>query len=145
MVNLVAVVGKDSPASMPIIRGIFEHSSSPVRGDVLQALKALEDKKPTPEEEAAKAAQLELPVREVELLRAQIEKTLSEASYKEEQAEQLDEETKLIPNEQDLKRVKIINEMEETENVSRGLDIQEDKNELTAEGLRIQEKAIDKK
>ena len=52
MVNLMSVIGPESPASMPIIRGIFEHSSSPVRGDVLAALKAIEEKQPS-EEEAA--------------------------------------------------------------------------------------------
>ena len=144
MVNLMSVVGPDSPASMPIIMGIFEHSSSPVRGEVLAALKAAAKKQLTPEEEAAQKAQLALPVKEVEKIQAEIDKLKAEALFKVEQAEQLEEETKLIPSEQDLKKAKLINELEETDNVSRGLDIQEDKNLLTAEGLRIQEKAVDK-
>jgi hypothetical protein len=144
MVNLISVVGPDSPASMPIIRGIFEHSSSPIRGDVLTALKAIEDQKPSPEEEAAKAAQLALPVKEVEKIEAEIAKLLAEADKTDSQAEQIDGEIEAAPLEQSLDQVKLMNELEETDNVARGLDIQEDKNKLTAEGLRIQEKAVDK-
>ena len=144
MVNLVSVVGSDSPAAMPIIRGIFEHSSSPIRGDVLAALKAIEEKAPDPAEEAAKAAQLAMPGKEIEKIDAEIAKLLAEAELRETQADKTDVETKGIPVKTSLEHVKVINELEETDNVSRGLDIQEDKNELTAEGLRIQEKAIDK-
>ena len=144
MVNMLQVIGKDSPASMPIVRAIFEHSSSPVRGDVLAELKALQEKKPTPEEEAAKAAQLALPVKEIEKIDAEIAKLLAEADLKDSQADKTDVETKGVDTKASLEQVKVLNELEETDNVSRGLDIQEDKNELTAEGLRIQEKAIDK-
>ena len=144
MVNLVSVVGADSPAAMPIIRGIFEHSSSPIRGDVLAALKAIEEKAPDPAEEAARKAQLELPVKEVEKIDAEIAKLLAEAERTDAQAEKVDEEVKAMPSERELAKAKLLNELEETDNVADGLDIQRDKNKLTAEGLRIQEKAIDK-
>jgi hypothetical protein len=144
MVNLMSVIGAESPAAMPIIRAIFEHSSSPVRPDVLTALKALEDKKPSPEEEAAQAAQLALPVKQVEKIDAEIAKLMGEAELKAAQAEKTDAEADLIPEESELKKISVINELEETENQAESLDIQRDKNALTAEGLRIQEKAIDK-
>jgi hypothetical protein len=144
MVNLMSVIGPDSPASMPIIRAIFEHSSSPVRGDVLQALKALEEKQPTPEEQAAQKAQLALPVKQVQKIDAEIAKLLAEGDLKDSQADKTDAETAHLEVDQSLEQVKVMNELEETDNQSRSLDIQEDKNRLTAEGLRIQEKAIDK-
>jgi hypothetical protein len=144
MVNLMSVIGPDSPASMPIIRAIFEHSSSPVRGDVLQALKALEEKQPTPEEQAAQKAQLALPVKQVQKIDAEIAKLLAEGDLKDSQADKTDAETAHLEVDQSLEQVKVMNELEETDNQSRSLDIQEDKNKLTAEGLRIQEKAIDK-
>lgn len=144
MVNLVSVIGPDSPASMPIIRGIFEHSSSPVRLEVLNALKAVAEKKPTPEEEAAQKAQLEIPVKEVQKLDAEIAKLVGEAELKEAQAEKTGAEADIIPSEHELEKAKLLNDIEQTENVAEGLDIQRDKNVLTKEGLRIQEKAIDK-
>jgi hypothetical protein len=144
MVNMLSVIGADSPASMPIIRAIFEHSGSPVRAEVLQALKAIEEKKPSPEEEAAKQAQLALPVAQLKKIQAETEKLIEEAELKEAQAEKTDAETKGMPEAALIKRANVANDMEDGENVSRGLDIQEEKNRLTEKGLDIQAKALKK-
>jgi hypothetical protein len=82
MVHLASVVGPDHPASMPIIKAIFEHSGSPVKAEVLSALKALEEKDPDPAEEAARRAQLELPVAELEKVRAETFKIVNEGGLK---------------------------------------------------------------
>jgi len=142
MVNMLSVIGADSPASMPIIRAIFEHSGSPVRSEVLQALKAIENKQETPEEAAAKKAQLEIPVLTADKLRAETAKILEEAELKEAQAEKTEAETDAMPEASLIKRANVVNDMEDGENVSRGLDIQDDKNALTSRSLDIQEKAL---
>ena len=66
LTNLAAIAGKDSPAAMPIIRAIFEHSGSPVKQEVLAARKAIEAKQPTEEEKAPERAKLVLAVEHVE-------------------------------------------------------------------------------
>ena len=144
MVNLMGVIGPDSPASMPIIRAIFEHSGSPVKADVLAALKAIEEKEPTPEEEKAAKAQQLIPILQAEKLQGEISKLVSEANLKDAQAEKIEEETENLEQEADLDEVKVLDQLQQTGNQSRQLDLMADKNKLTAEGLRIQEKAIDK-
>lgn len=144
MVNLMSVIGPDSPASMPIIRAIFEHSGSPVKAEVLQALKAIEEKKPTPEEEQAQKAQLLLPVKQLEKTMAETAKIISESNLKDAQAEKTEEETDNLQGAADLDAVKVMDALQQTQNQARQLDLMDDKNALTAEGLRIQEKAIDK-
>lgn len=144
MVNLMSVIGPDSPASMPIIRAIFEHSGSPVKGDVLKALKALEEKEPTPQEKQAQQAQLLLPIKQVEKLMAETAKLVSESNLKDAQAEKTEEETENMEQDLDLDRAKVMDQLTQTQNAARQLDLMDDKNALTAEGLRIQEKAIDK-
>jgi len=144
MVNMLSVIGADSPAAMPIIRAIFEHSGSPVRSEVIQALKAIEEKQPSPEEAAAKKAQLELPVAELAKVRAETEKIIEGAEKLEAETEQVEAETDGMPEAALLKRANIANDMEDGGNVARGLDIQEDKNRLTSRSLDIQEKSLNK-
>ncbi len=144
MVQLMSVIGPDSPASMPIIRAIFEHSGSPVRSDVLASLKAAEDQEPTREEKAAQDAQLAMPVAQHGKILAEIEKLLAEKNLKDSQADKTDEETENLDQEADLDQVKVMDQLMQTQNQARQLDLMDDKNALTAEGLRIQEKAIDK-
>lgn len=144
MIQLMGVIGADSPASMPIIRAIMEHSGSPVRSDVIKALKAIEDKKPSPEEEAAQKAQLAIPVLTAEKLQAEVTKLVSESELKDAQAEKIEEETENLQQEADLDQAKVFDQFQQTANQMRQLDLMDDKNALTAEGLRIQEKAIDK-
>ena len=144
MVNLMSVIGPDSPASMPIIRAIFEHSGSPVKADVLAALKAIEEKEPTEQEKKAQEAQLLLPIKQVEKLMAETAKLVSESNLKDAQAEKTEEEAENLEQAADLDEIKVLDQLTQTKNSARQLDIMADKNDLTAEGLRIQEKAIDK-
>jgi hypothetical protein len=144
MVQLMGVIGSDSPASMPIIRAIFEHSGSPVRADVIAALKAIEEKQPSEQEKKAQEAQLMLPIKQVEKLMAETQKIISESNLKDEQAEKTSEEVINLQSDADLNQIKVIDQLQQTKNQERQLDLMDDKNALTAEGLRIQEKAIDK-
>jgi hypothetical protein len=145
MVGLLSVIGGDTPASGPIIRAIFEHSGSPVKSEVLQALKALEEKEPSPEEQAAQAAQLQIPVKTVQKLDAEIAKLIGEAELKEAQAEKTDAEVEQMETGNELDALKVINDLEQTEQGDRSLDIQEEDNRLKDRALDIQEKALDKK
>ena len=138
MVNLVSVLGPDSPASMPIIRAIFEHSGSPVKTEVLQALKALEEKKPSPEEEAARAAALRKPVAEVELLEAQKMKTLAEAGFKDSQEDKTRAELSVVPVTAELEKIRTLNDLAETDNQKIQLELQDDKNEIERAKLLLQ-------
>ncbi|MHC4648568.1 MAG: portal protein, partial [Planctomycetota bacterium] len=102
MVGLLSVIGPDSQASMPIIRAIFEHSGSPVKGEVLQALRAMEEQKPSPEEEAAQAAQLQIPVKTVQKLDAEIAKLIGEAEKKGAETDKIDKEVDLMDDQASL-------------------------------------------
>ena len=143
LTNLASIVGKDSPAAMPIIRAIFEHSGSPVKQEVLTALKAIEAKQPTEEEKASARAQLVLPVKQVEKVIAETQAILAQAGLRDSQADKTDEETDNLQGAADLDAVKVMDQLRQTQNQARQLDLMDDKNALTAEGLRIQEKAID--
>jgi len=145
MVNMLSVIGADSPASMPIIRAIFEHSGSPVRAEVLAALKAIENKQETPEEAAAKKASLELPVAQLQKVKAETFKLLEGGEKLEAETDKIEAETKGMPETALLKRAALVNDMEDGENVARGLDIQEDKNDITREGLAVQREALKSK
>lgn len=145
MVNLVSVLGPDSPATMPIIQAIFEHSGSPVKMEVLTALKAAQERKPTPEEEAAQRAQLLLPIKSVEKLDAEIMKLISESNLKDAQAEKTEEEAENIDSEGDREELKTALEVADRVNSDRQLDIMEERNQIQREQVRIQEKALDKK
>ena len=145
MVGLLSVIGPDSPASMPVIRAIFEHSGSPVKSEVLAALKAIDEKQPSEEEKAAEAAQLAMPVKQVELIDAQIAKTIGEAGLKDAQTDKTEAEAAIIPTEQGLKQAKVMIDIEQIESTERSLDIQEDDNEIKRDALRLQEKALSQK
>jgi len=111
----------------------------------LQALKAIEEKQPSPEEQAAEAAQLQLPVKQVALLDAQIEKTLGEGELKQAQAEKTDLEGEILDTNKDLERVKVINELEQTDNQGEQVDILRERNKLTDRQLDIQEQQLKEK
>ena len=145
MVNIASVLGPDSPAMMPLLIGIFEHSSSPVKSDVLKALKAIAEKKPTPEEEAAKKAKLATPVAELEKTKAETVKLQAEAGLKVEQAEKTNVEGEILEENKDLEKVGVIIELEENEIQRGNLGVQQESNRLTSRSLDIQEKALDKK
>jgi len=144
MISLMSVIGPDSPAAMPIIRAIFEHSGSPVKADVLAALKAIDEKEPTDQEKKSQEAQLLAPIKQVEKLDAEIAKLISESNLKDAQAEKTEEETENMENAADLDEVKVLDQLSQTQNQARQLDLMDDKNQLTSRGLDIQEKAISK-
>lgn len=145
MVNLVSVLGPDSPASMPIIQAIFEHSGSPVKMEVVSALKAAAEREPTPEEQAAQRAQLLLPIRSVEKLEAEIMKIVSESNLKDAQAEKVEEETENIDFDGDIAEMTATLEVQDRVNASRQLDIMEERNAIQREQVKIQEKGLKQK
>ena len=138
MVNLLSVIGPDSPASMPIIRAVFEHSGSPVKSEVLQALKQLQEKQPTPEEQAAQAAQLAVPVKQVEKLDAEIAKLLEEADKKGAETGKIEKETVLLDEDAELAKLDKIIDLEQLEQNEESLEIQREDNEIKRESLSIQ-------
>jgi hypothetical protein len=143
LVNLAQVLGPDHQASMPIIKAIFEHSGSPVKSDVLESLRASEEEsKPTPEmqqlQKAAQMAQMQAPILQVEKLKAEIEKILSEAGLKEAQMEKVEEETELLDESQDVEEIRVLNDLKETANQQRQMDILEDKNQIERDKLKLQ-------
>lgn len=145
MVNLVSVLGPDSPASMPIIQAIFEHSGSPVKMEVVSALKAAAEREPTPEEQAAQRAQLLLPIRSVEKLEAEIMKIVSESNLKDAQADKVEEETENIDFDGDIAEMTATLEVQDRVNASRQLDIMEERNAIQREQVKIQEKGLKQK
>jgi hypothetical protein len=138
MVNLLSVIGPDSPASMPIIRAVFEHSGSPVKSEVLQALKSLQEKEPSPEEQAAQAAQLAVPVKQVQKLDAEIAKLLEEAEKKGAETDKIEKETVMLDDAAELSKLDKIIDLEQLEQNEESLDIQRDDNEIKRESLSIQ-------
>jgi hypothetical protein len=130
MVNLIGLLGPDSPATMPIIRAIMEHSGSPVRSEVLMALKQMMEKQPTPEEQAAQKAQLEAPVMQVEKIKAEIAKILSEAGLKAAQKDHTQEETEALDERVQLENVRTLNDLAETNNQKLQLELQAEKNDI---------------
>lgn len=144
MMNLMQIIGGDSPAAMPIIRAIMEHSGSPVKQEVLQALKAIEEKQPSPEEQAAQQAMLQRPILENDKLKAESLKLMSEAGLKDAMEDKTRTEAELQEGQQNLETVKVINDLQETTNQIRQLDILEDKNEIERDKLRVQARSVKK-
>lgn len=143
MVDLARVVGPEHPASSPIIKAIFMHSGSPVKADVLKALEENEKKnQPSPEMqklmEQAKMAQLMLPIKELEKTEAEIQKILQEANLKAAQADKTDEEADQLEDMQIIEELRILNDLQETKNQQRQMDILEDKNEIEREKVKKQ-------
>jgi hypothetical protein len=143
MVNLLSIIGGDSPASMPMIRAIFEHSGSPVKSDVLAALKAIEEKQPSPEEQAAQRAALQLPVEEVRKTKAETARILAEAGLKDAQEDKAREETEHLDASQGLEAIKVANDLHETANQGRQLDLLAEKNEIEREKIQVQRQSKD--
>jgi hypothetical protein len=138
MVNLLQIVGGDSPAGMPIIRAIFEHSGSPVKAEVLEALRAIEQRQPTPEEQAAQKAALEAPVLENQKTQAEIAKIMAEAGHKDAQEDKTRAEQDVVGSRQTVDEIKALNDLQETDNQIRQLDILEGKNEIERAKLTLQ-------
>ena len=85
-----------------------------------------------------------LPIKSVEKLDAEISKLVSESNLKDSQAEKVDEEVENMEQDADLDEVKVLDQLTQTQNQARQLDLMDDKNQLTSRGLDIQEKAIAK-
>jgi len=140
LVNLAGTLGPEHEASMPIIRAIFEHSGTPVKAEVLKALDASAEKNKDPEMEKlqkqAQLAQLMLPIKQLEKLSAETEKLTAEAELKLAQADKTEEETEQLED-NTIDELRVLNDIKETANQDRQMDILEEKN-------RISEKAIDK-
>ena len=142
MVNLLSVIGPDSGASMPIIRAIFEHSGSPVKTEVLQALKALEQQKPSPEEEAAQKAQLQIPIKTVQKLDAEIAKLIGEAEKKEAESEKIEKETALMDGESQLDQMRLVVDLEQLAQADEQLELQAEEKAIQRESLEVQREKI---
>jgi hypothetical protein len=142
MVGLLSVIGPDSQASMPIIRAIFEHSGSPVKGEVLQALRAMEEQKPSPEEEAAQAAQLQIPVKTVQKLDAEIAKLIGEAEKKGAETDKIDKEVDLMDDQASLETLGKVIDMEQLELQEDQLELQREEKQIQRESLQIQREKI---
>jgi hypothetical protein len=140
MVNLASTLGPEHAASMPIIKAIFEHSGSPVKAEVLQALKALEEKQPSPEEQAAQAAQLALPVAQLEKIKAETYKITQEGDYKEAQTEEVIVDIENAPAKQNIENIRALNDLKETENQELQLDLLAEKNQIQREALQSRKK-----
>lgn len=143
MVDLARVLGPEHPASSPIVKAIFAHSGSPVRMEVLQSLQQLEEQsKPSKEEQAlqqqAKIAAMRVPILQVQELEAKIAKLMSEAELKEAQAVKAEAEAGNVEASQVVDEVRVLNDLQETRNQQRQLDILEDKNEIEREKLAKQ-------
>lgn len=138
MVNLVNTLGPDSPATMPIIKAIFEHSGTPIKSEVLAALKAMEEKEPSPEEEAARQAQMAIPVLEAQRIKAEIAKIYAEAGLKDAQEDKAREEAENLDLQSELESAKVFNDLVETQNQQRQLDLLADKNDIERDKLKVQ-------
>lgn len=143
LVDLARVLGPDHQASSVIIKAIFEHSGSPVKAEVLAALKQAEQENQPSEEEqqlikAAQRAQLLMPIREVEKTEAEIQKILAEGGLKVAQTEKAEEEADQIEASQNVQELRVLNDLQETRNQQRQLDLLEDKNEIERQRLRQQ-------
>lgn len=137
LVNLVSVLGPESPASMPIIQAVFEHSGSPVKSDVLAKLREMENKKPTPEEEAARAASLKIPVLQANKLEAEVRKLYEEADLKDAQADKLRADGGLSQTRSDVEKLRAVVDVKEVQNQERQMDLSERKLQLDEKKLQI--------
>ena len=138
MVNLVSVLGPQSPATQPIIKAIFEHSGTPVKAEVLAQLKALEEKEPTEEEQAAQAAALELPVAELDKIKAETAKLIAEAGFKDAQEDKTEAEIKAMAARGDLEALAALNDIQETDNQKTQIELQAEKNDIERAKLMFQ-------
>jgi hypothetical protein len=149
LVELARVLGPEHQASMPIIKAIFEHSGTPVKSEVLGALKQLEEKNAANSQQmeqlqqAAQMAQLQLPILTIEELKKKIRKLDAEAEHKYAQAEQVDEETDQIEDRQIIEDLRALNDIKETQNQERQLDLLEEKNAIEREKIKAQERKRD--
>jgi hypothetical protein len=123
MVSILSVIGPDSPASIPLLRAIVEHSSSPIRLEVSQALRAMAEKQPTPEEQAAQSAMLQRPVLENQELQAKVMKLMADAGYKDAQEDDIRADIGRQDESQAADNIRALNDLRETDNQSTQISI----------------------
>jgi hypothetical protein len=142
LTTILQTLGADSPYSGLLLKAIVEQSSIGVREGVVKGIEAQMNKQPSPEEEAARRAALLAPVYEVEKLQAEIAKLKAEAGLRGAEIEQVQQETSMGPVDAQVKIIGVANDLEETRNQQRQLDLQADKNDI--ERLKIKEQAKNK-
>jgi hypothetical protein len=145
LIHLAQVLGPEHDASMPIIRAIFEHSGTPVKADVLKSLQAIEQKNQPNEEQQklmdeAAIAQLRIPILAAQKLEAEVFKIVAEGELKEAQADKTEEEADQIEDAALVNDLRVLNDMQETRNQQRQLDLLEDKNAIEREKIKVQER-----
>ena len=138
LASMLQTLGADSPYSGIMLRAIVEQSSIGVRAGVLSAIDAQLNKQPTPEEQQAQQAQLQLPVAILEKTTAETAKLQAEAGLKTAQAQTEQVEASLTPGNQQLEVIKVMNDLEETGNQKTQLQLQADKNDIEREKLKLQ-------
>jgi len=138
LTQLLHNLGGDSPYAGLLLQAIVQHSSIPNREAIVKAIEAQINRKPTPEEEAARRATLLLPVAEFEKTQAETAKLLSEAGLKEAQTVTEMAEAADVPVQSQIKVVEVANDLEETRNQVRQLDLLEEKNDIERQKLKIQ-------
>jgi hypothetical protein len=143
LINLAQVLGPEHDASMPIIRAIFEHSGTPVKAQVLKSLKAIEEENKPDEQqqqimEEAALAQLRIPILAAQKLEAEIFKITEEGELKAAQADKTEEEADQIEDAALVEDLRVLNDLQETRNQSRQLDLLEDKNDIEREKIKLQ-------
>jgi hypothetical protein len=148
MIDMLRVIGMDSPVANSVIKGILEHSGSPIKTSVLREMEEMEKQnQPTPEmqqlQQQAQMAALQAPILQVAKLDAEVKKLLSEAEYKAAQTEKTDEETDNIEDSQVVEELRVLNDLQETKNQQRQLDIQEASLALQERQLTMQNRNKD--
>lgn len=140
LATLLQTLGGEGPYSGILLRAIVEQSSIGVRAGVLAAIDQQLQKQPTPEEQAALAAQLRLPVATVEKLEAERAKILADAGLSAAKTEGERAEAATLPAKQQIETIRVINDLEETKNQQTQLALQADKNDIERAKLVMQAK-----
>src|SRR5690606_950399 len=135
LTQLLHNLGGDSPYAGLLLQAIVQHSSIPNREAIVKAIEAQSTRKPKPEEEAARRATLLLPVAEFEKTQAETAKLVSEAGLKEAQTVTEMAEAADVPVQSQIKVVEVANDLEETRNQVRQLDLLEEKNDIERQKL----------
>lgn len=145
LTQLLQTVDRGSPQYLGLLKLVVENSSSPHRAELVRGIDAMLQP-PNPEQAQAQAQQkqqieqiqLQTAQAQLALLQAQAMKAQAEAGYKHAQKEQTEVDTDLRDEEQTLDTLRIRNDMEETSNQVRQLDIQEQNVKLNAARLAME-------
>ena len=111
----------------------------------MKALKSMEEAEAADEQmqqlaQQAQIAELMAPIKMVEKLDAEILKLTQEANLKNAQAEKTSEEADQLEDSQNVEELRVLNDIKETANQSRQLDLIEDRNDIEREKIKMQER-----